>query len=86
MFINTQPMFTTICRSIKCRCLIPLDDRTTEEICCGLENVPRHYNRAVFFMKKMHCDGGFESIMDEVADNLVIYMNYKNPDDHIPNI
>ena len=37
-------------------------------------------------MKRIHCDGGFKSIMDEVADNLDISMKYADPDDNVPNI
>ena len=37
-------------------------------------------------MKLIHCDEEFKSIMDEVANNLDIYTNYANPDDHVPYI
>ena len=37
-------------------------------------------------MKRINCDGKFKSIMDEVADNLDIYVKYENPDDHVPDI
>ena len=37
-------------------------------------------------MKRIHCNGGFKSIIDEIADNFDISMNYANPDDHIPYI
>ena len=48
IFIKTQPMLTTIDISIKHRCFVSLDDRTSEELYCGLENDISHYNRAVF--------------------------------------
>ena len=37
-------------------------------------------------MKRIHCNGGFKSIIDEIADNFDISMNYANPDYHIPYI
>ena len=37
MFINTQPMLTTIDKSIKYRFLVPLYDRSAEELNRGLE-------------------------------------------------
>ena len=37
-------------------------------------------------MKIIYCDGAFKSIMDKVADNLYISMNYLNPDGHVPDI
>ena len=63
--------------------MVPLDDRTDEELYRGYDNFQRHYNRAGFFMKQIHCDGEFKSIMDEVADNLDISKNYANTDDHV---
>ena len=77
-------MLTTIDRSIKYICLMPLDDRTSEEIYRGLEIFQSHYNRAGFLMKLMHRGGVFKSIMDEVEDNLGISVNYSNPDYHVP--
>ena len=66
--------------------MVPLDNSTAEDLYCRLENVLKHYNRSGVLMKPIHCDGVFLSIMDEVADNLDISMNYGNPDDHVRNI
>ena len=44
MFINAQPMLTTIYRSIKYRFFLPLDNRTSEYLYHGLDNLPMHYN------------------------------------------
>ena len=43
MFIDIQPMLTTTDRSIKYRCLVPLDDRTAEELYRGFYHVLRRY-------------------------------------------
>ena len=37
-------------------------------------------------MKQIHCVGEFKSIMDDIADNLYIFMNYANTDDHVIDI
>ena len=67
-----------------------MDNSTDEELYHGLDNILRHYIRAICFMKHIHCDREFKSIMDKVADKfaykLDISMNYANPDNHAPDI
>ena len=59
MFINTQPMLTNIDRYIKYVFLVPLDNRTAEELYRGLDNTLMHYNRLGFFMKLILIYGVF---------------------------
>ena len=73
VLLNTQSMLTTIYVSIKYRWLVPLDDRTAEEVYRGLYNVLSHYNISEFFMKQIHCDGWFKSIMDEVINWIYLW-------------
>ena len=44
----------------------------------------RHYKKAGFGVKHIECEGKFKSIMYEVRNEMGIEMNYKIPDDHIP--
>ena len=60
MFINTELMLTIIDISIKYRCLVPLDNRISEELLYVLDNVLSNYNRSGFFIKLIHCDGEFK--------------------------
>ena len=63
--------------------LVPLSNRTKEEWYRALYVLMIHYNKAVFSIKCIECDGGFKSIMDEVSDDMVIEMNCVNPEDHV---
>ena len=38
-----------------------------------------HYNKSVFSVKRIECDGEFKSVMHEVSDDMGIEMNYENP-------
>jgi len=48
MYVNGMPMLTGIDRSIRFRHLVPLDNRTAEELYRGLDKVTRQYNAAEF--------------------------------------
>ena len=48
--------------------------------------VINHYNKVVFAVNSIEYDGEFRSIMDEVCNEMVIEMNYANPDDHVPEV
>ena len=43
-----------------------------------------YYNKAGFFFNRVECNGNFESIMDEFTDDMVLKINYTNPDNHVP--
>ena len=44
--------------------------------------VIRHYNKAIFSVKRIEYDGEFKSIMDEVINDMGMETNDENPDDH----
>ena len=72
MFINKQALVTKIEKYIRFQVLVPLDNRTKEECYRYLYAVTRHYNKAVFTVKIIECDGEFKYIMDEVSDEMGI--------------
>jgi len=84
MFINGLPMLTCIDRSLRFRSLVTMEDRTTPSIYDALDKVLRLYNRAGHSIKEMHCDQEFKKVMDEIADNLDVQMNYTTTDEHVP--
>ena len=43
----------------------------------------RHYKKVVFSLKCIEFDGWFESIMDDVCDEMVIEINYSDPYIHV---
>lgn len=84
MFINQQAMLTAVDKVIKYRSLIPLDNRKKGEVLKALGVIVRHYNRAVFSINIIECDGEFKSMMDEIMGKLNIDVNYEKPIDHVP--
>ena len=84
MYVNGMPMLTGIDRSIRFRCLVPLDNRTAPELYKRLDVILRHYNDGGYNIRSIHCDQEFKPIMDEVKDELDIKMNYAVTDEHVP--
>ena len=48
MFINGQPMLTTIDKTIKFRAVVPIDSREHSEYFRAIDVVLRHYNKGGF--------------------------------------
>ncbi len=84
MYVNGMPMLTGIDRSIRFRSLVPLDNRTADELYNGLDKILRHYNNAEYVIKKIYCDQEFSPLMAPVADDLNVKMNYTTTDEHVP--
>ena len=84
MYVNGMPMLTAIDRSIKYRSLIPLDSRVADKLYKGLDKIFRLYNNAGHLITSVNCDGEFRSIMDDVADDLDVKMNYTARSEHVP--
>ena len=84
MFVNGMPMLTAIDKPINFRSLVPVDSKSAEDYYKALDKIFRAYNRAGFTIKRIHCDGEYKSMTDEVKDKLDIDMNYANPGDHVP--
>ena len=84
MYVNEVGMLTTIDQMVKFRSVVPITLRTHEEYFRALDQVLRHYNRAGFKIKTIHCDGEYRSMMDNVSDDLDVVMNFTNAQDHVP--
>jgi len=84
MYINGIPMLTTIDKTIKFCGLVPQNSKSHEEYYEALDQVLRFYNKSGYFIKTIFCDGEFKSLMEKVADELDIDMNYTNAQDHVP--
>ena len=84
MFVNNMPMFTSIDKMIRYRCLVALDNRSSAEMYKALDKTFRLYNYAGYKIKTLRCDAEFKVIMDKVADDLNIRMNYTATNEHVP--
>ena len=58
--------------------------RNHELIYNGLKMVVRKYGNADFVIYLIKCDGEFRSLMDKVDEKLKVYINYSNPEEHVP--
>ena len=63
MFFSQQTLFTTIEKGVWFQGFVPLANRTKEECYRALDVVMRHYNKSVFSVKRIECDGDFKSIV-----------------------
>ena len=84
MFVNGMPMLTGIDKSIRYRALVPLENRTADEIYGGLDKILRVYNKADFYFGTIRCDREFKPLMESVEDNLDIEMDYPPAEEHVP--
>ena len=53
------------------------------EIHRALDILLGSYNNSGFYIKVIHCDVGFKSVMLEVKDDLDVSMNFTNPEKHV---
>ena len=83
MFVNSLPVLTGIDARIRYRSSVKLKNRTAEELYSALDQIFRVYNHAGFFIKNIHCDNEFRSIMDAVKDELGCTMNYYPAQEHV---
>ncbi|MGC8547339.1 MAG: hypothetical protein ACP5MU_06790 [Thermoplasmata archaeon] len=63
LYVNGMPMLTGIDRSIRFRSLVPLDNRTADELFEGLDKILRHYNNAGHNIETILCDQEFKPLM-----------------------
>ena len=84
MYLFGLPMFTGVDLTVRNRGLVPVDNRTADQLYGALDVMLRHYNKAGFQIKSIHCDGEFKPLMDEVADTLEVDMNYTSGNEHVP--
>jgi hypothetical protein len=84
MYVNECGILTAIDQTIKFRSLVPINTKQHVEYYRALDQILRHYNRAGFVIRTIHCDGEFCGMMEKVKDNLDVDMNFTNPQDHVP--
>ena len=84
MYINGIGFLTTISHPLYYRTSHHVEDNTTENFYKVLDKVLRIYNSGGFRVEQIDCDGEFKSLMDQVADELEVQMNYTNAQDHVP--
>ena len=82
MFVNGIVVLTSIDRSIRFRGLVPMKSKTKDEIYKAIDVILRHYNKAGFRIKTIHCDREFKPLMDDVSDEMDAEMNYTAKDGH----
>ena len=61
-----------------------VEDNTTNNYYKALDKTLRLYDAGGYPITQIHCDGEFKPLMDKVADNLNVKMNYANAQDHVP--
>ena len=66
MFVNGQPMLTTIDKSNEFKGLVPLNGRKKSELYRALDIILRHYNKSGFKVTKIHCDNEFRTLFEEI--------------------
>jgi hypothetical protein len=81
MYVN-ECGITAIDRTIKVRSLVPMNTKQHVEYYRALDQILRHYNRAGFVIRTIHCDGEFRGMMEKV--DLEVDMNFTNAQDHVP--
>ena len=84
MFVWGIPFLTTIDKTVRFRATVPLNSQKSKEVYKALDSILRHYNDAGYFFKFIHCDQEFRSLMDQVADELNVKMNYASTGEHVP--
>jgi hypothetical protein len=84
MDVNECGMLITIDQTIKFRSLVPMNTKQHVEYYRALDQILRHYNRAGFVIRMIHCNGEFCGLMKKVEDNLDVNMNFTNAQDYVP--
>ena len=84
MFVWGILFLTTIDKTIHLTAVVPLNSHKSKEVYKSLDSTLCHYNNAGYFFKHIHCDQEFHSMMDYVADELNVKMNYASTGEHVP--
>jgi hypothetical protein len=83
-YICGLPILSGIDRSVKGRSSVPIKSEENEHIYNAIDKVFRKYQQGGFYITNIHCDQQFRSLMDPIADELNIKMNYATTDEHVP--
>jgi hypothetical protein len=78
------PFLTTISKNIL-YCMAQYVEKQTLSVCCNcLGQVFRAYNLGGFQITNARCDNEFRPLMDPLANDFEVKMNYANPQEHVP--
>jgi hypothetical protein len=83
-YICGLPILSGIDRSVKGRSSVPLKSKDNEHIYKAIDKVFRKYQQGGFFITNIHCNQQFHSLMDPIANDLNIKMNYTTTNKHVP--
>jgi hypothetical protein len=61
-----------------------MNTKQQDEYSCALNEILRHYDRAGFVIRTIHCDGEFCGMMEKVKDDLDADRNFTNAGNHVP--
>ena len=84
MKVNGLSFLTTISRNIYYRTAQWVQNHTSEVYHDALVRVFRIYNTSGFRITKIHCDNEFRSLLEPLAREFRVEMNYANPQEHVP--
>ena len=75
-------MFSAIDTSFRYRSLVPLKNRSADQLYWALDKVFRFYNKTGHTIATAQCDQEFKPLMEKVEDELQIDMNYTTTGEH----
>jgi hypothetical protein len=84
-YLNECGMLTAIDQTIKFPNLVPMNTKQHDDYYYrALDQILRHYHRAGFVIRTIHCDGEFCGMMEKVKDDLDMDMKFTIAQDHVP--
>ena len=84
MKVNGPPFLTTISQNLYYRTAQWVKHQTTDVFKTALESIFRVYNLGGFRVTQIRCDNEFRALMDPLANEFQVTMNYANPQEHVP--
>ena len=84
IYINKQAFLTIIWHPLYYRTCAPVSDKSDDAYYNALDKVLRVYNQGHYKISTIEYNGEFCSMMDRVANDLDVKMNYMNVQDHKP--
>ena len=84
MKVNGVPFLTTISQNLYYRTAQWVQHQTSEVFKAALGSVFRVYNLGGFRVTQIRCDNEFRPLMDPLANEFAVAINYANPQEHVP--
>jgi hypothetical protein len=84
MKVNGVPFLTTISKNIHNRTAQYVKGQTSDVYRTCLSQVLRIYKMGGFRVEHAQCDNEFRPLMDTLANDFGVKMNYVNPQEHVP--